>query len=130
MKRNQYPERYESYHSDLSLITGIDKRIDYLGWNKESIIARSCAERRFEISEYTNAQTRPKKSRKKKRTCLGFWHCLNCGEVYEIAEQFGSRRSILEVHFYNGLIPSRGKRKKDCPKCTGELSKYKVVGLH
>ena len=115
---------------ELSEISGLEDRIKFLDWYSASIISRACAERRFELSEYTNAQQRPKKSRKKKRSELGFWHCLKCGEVYEVAEQFGSRRSILECHYYNGLIPSYEKKKKDCPKCDGTLDKYKVCGLH
>lgn len=116
--------------SELSKITSIEQRIKLLDWNKNSTISKACAERRFELSEYTNSQQRPKKSRKKKRTELGLWHCVICGEVYEIAEQYGSRRSTLEVHYYNGLIPTRNKDKKECPKCTGTLSDYRVVGLH
>ncbi len=122
--------KYETNPTEYSLISGTNKRIKHLGWYENSIIARNCAERRFVLSEHTNSKSRPKKSRKKKRSILGFWHCLVCDEVFEIAEQYGSRRSILEVHYYNGLLPTHLKEKNDCPKCTGTLSDFKVIGLH
>ncbi len=125
----QHPETYETHHSQLSLITGVNNRIKFLGWYKKNVISKVCAERRYELSEYSNRQKRPKGTRKRESNFFGIWTCLKCRVVFEIAKQSGTHRQRPEVHFYKDIC-RLGKAKKECPKCTGELSEFKVMGLH
>ena len=119
----------ERHHSQLSLITGVNNRIKFLDWYKKNVISKVCAERRYETSEYTNRQTRPKGTRKRKSTICGIWCCSKCRVVFEIAKQSGTHRQRPEAHFYENICRF-GKPKKECPRCIGELSGFKVVGLH
>lgn len=123
------PEPYEKQCSEFSLITGANNRVKFLGWKNNYIPSLVCAERRYDVSEYTNRQKRPKGTRKIKTTIYGIWACSKCRRVFEIAKQTGSERERLEAHFYEHNC-RLGKPKKKCPVCTGTLSKYRVVGLH
>ena len=122
------PETYDSQCSELSLITGVNNRVKFLGWKENYIPSLVCAERRYEVSEYSYRQKRPK-TRKRTSIITGIWVCPKCRRVFEIATQSGSERARLELHFYEHIC-RLGKDKKECPKCTGTLSKYRVVGLH
>ncbi len=123
------PETYERQCSELSLITGVNNRIKFLDWYKKNIISKVCAERRYELSEYSNRQKRPKGTRKRESNFFGIWVCPRCRVVFEISKQCGTHRQRPEVHFYEHVCRI-GKAKKECPRCIGELSGFKVVGLH
>ena len=128
MKGRIIPETYDSQCSELSLITGVHNRVKFLGWKKNYIPSLVCAERRYEVSIYSYRQKRPK-ARKRTSIITGIWCCPKCGKVFEIATQSGSERAKLELHFYSRELCRLGKAKKECPDCTGTLSKYRVVDL-
>ena len=122
------PEKQGKKCFELSLITGVYNRVKFLGWKKNYIPSLVCAERRYEVSIYSYRQKRPK-TRKRTSVITGIWCCSKCNVIFEIATQSGAERARLELHFYEHVC-RLGKAKKECPKCTGTLSKYRVVGLH
>ncbi len=121
------PEPHERQCSELSLITGVHNRIKFLGWKKNYIPSLVSAERRYELSEYSNRQKRAKGTRKRISTNCGIWCCPKCRVVFEISRQWGSNNRRLALDFYEHVC-RLGKAKKECPRCEGNLGKFRVFG--